>query len=86
DRDAQQVGMAGLLIVKLAKDINGSMKAFVRTLVLDNLPGTRIRPRTHKNNNGLTGDIIEEKVLPRDVFTAQYWSKIGEFLRNRYNI
>ncbi|QOV07924.1 hypothetical protein [Pseudomonas phage vB_PaeM_kmuB] len=86
DRDAQQVGMAGLLIVKLAKDINGSMKAFVRTLVLDNLPGTRIRPRTHKINNGLTDDIIEEKVLPRDVFTAQYWSKIGEFLRNRYNI
>ncbi|MFO5854880.1 hypothetical protein ACLBSO_33060, partial [Klebsiella pneumoniae] len=54
--------------------------------VTNNVPGTRIRPRTHKINNGLTDDIIEEKVLPRDVFTAQYWSKIGEFLRNRYNI
>ncbi|MFO5701866.1 hypothetical protein ACLBSN_32375, partial [Klebsiella pneumoniae] len=62
DRVAQQVGMAGLLIVKLAKDINGSMKAFVRTLVLDNLPGTRIRRPPHKINNGLTDDTTEEEV------------------------
>lgn len=80
DRDAHQVGMAALLIVKLSKDAQGKEVIVVRPLVLEN-DAIRLKPKTVLVQNGMTTENIEIKPQAQDVFTNQYWTKITEYLR-----
>lgn len=81
DRDANRVGWSSLLVIKTAK-INGKVSAFVRTLMMPNsqikLPNRKIQ-----FNNGGFGqqEILEIEPEAHDVFTANYWNRIAESVR-----
>lgn len=85
DRESNQVGMSAILVVKTCRNKTNEDIAIVRTLILDNPPGTRCKPRIININNGYAQEPLEVPVTPKDVFTPKYWGKIAEFTRLKLN-
>ncbi len=83
DRDANRVGWSSLLILKTAK-FNGKLSGFVRTLMMPNSQIKLPNRKVQYNNAGYGGHIetLEVEVKPQDVFTAKYWDRIAQFVRN----
>lgn len=82
DRDANRVGYSSLLVVKTAK-INGVNSVFVRTLMMPNnaikIPNRKLQ---FGGGFGSMTEVVEVEVEAHDVFSANYWNKISEFVRN----
>lgn len=81
DRDANQVGISSLLVVKTVK-INGKVNAFVRPLMMPN-NSIKLGSRKVQFNQAGFGQVetIEVEVEPSDVFTPNYWNRIVEFVK-----
>jgi hypothetical protein len=87
DRHTHEVGMSAILICKTAKDAKGNAVIVIRPLILEN-DNDRIKPRQVpiQGANGMITETLDVKPTPRDIFTAQYWSRIAAYVRSQQSM
>lgn len=84
DRDQWQVGYASIVVIRMVETAQGRA-VFARPIMIENR-SLRLPARYRKISHGLLQDQIECITTPQDIFTANYWERLVQCIRQQVGV